>query len=119
MSTRKYKQIVSSINEVGLIEPLSVIQPDPKKSEFLLLDGHLRVLALKELGMEDDISEEEAAKAKDMFEKMQPAQAKNTQPKPEEKKELKKSSMNMQKKSHSTQSWYLIHGVIYKLQEQF
>jgi len=27
MSTRKYKQIVSSINEVGLIEPLSVIQP--------------------------------------------------------------------------------------------
>ena len=31
MSTRKYKQIVSSINEVGLIEPLSVIQPDRKK----------------------------------------------------------------------------------------
>ena len=52
MSTRKYKQVVSSIHEIGLIEPLSVIQPDPKKSEFLLLDGHLRVLALKELGME-------------------------------------------------------------------
>ena len=51
MSTRKYKQVVSSIHEIGLIEPLSVIQPDPKKSEFLLLDGHLRVLALKELGM--------------------------------------------------------------------
>jgi ParB-like chromosome segregation protein Spo0J len=51
MSTRKYKQIVSSINEVGLIEPLSVIQPDRKKSEYLVLDGHLRVLALKELGM--------------------------------------------------------------------
>ncbi|MGV0961468.1 MAG: plasmid partitioning protein RepB C-terminal domain-containing protein [Limnohabitans sp.] len=51
MSTRKYKQIVSSINEVGLIEPLSVIQPDRKKPEFLVLDGHLRVLALKELGM--------------------------------------------------------------------
>lgn len=50
MSTRKYKQIVSSINEVGLIEPLSVIQPDRKKPEYLL-DGHLRVLALKELGM--------------------------------------------------------------------
>lgn len=32
MSTRKYIQIVSSINEVGLIEPLSVIQPDPKKA---------------------------------------------------------------------------------------
>ncbi len=51
MSTRKYKQIVSSINEVGLIEPLSVIQPDRKKPEYLVLDGHLRVLALKELGM--------------------------------------------------------------------
>ena len=45
MSTRKYKQIVSSINEVGLIEPLSVIQPDRKKPEYLVLDGHLRVLA--------------------------------------------------------------------------
>jgi|AntAceMinimDraft_1070359.scaffolds.fasta_scaffold25854_3 ParB-like chromosome segregation protein Spo0J len=52
MSTRKYKQIVSSIHEIGLIEPLSVIQLDPKKSEFLLLDGHLRVLALKELGLD-------------------------------------------------------------------
>jgi ParB-like chromosome segregation protein Spo0J len=52
MSTRKYKQVVSSIHEIGLIEPLSIIQPDPKKSEFLLLDGHLRVLALKELGMQ-------------------------------------------------------------------
>jgi ParB-like chromosome segregation protein Spo0J len=51
MSTRKYKQIVSSINEVGLIEPLSFIQPDRKKPEHLVLDGHLRVLALKELGM--------------------------------------------------------------------
>ncbi len=51
MSTRKYKQIVSSINEVGLIEPLSVIQPDRNKPEYLVLDGHLRVLALKELGM--------------------------------------------------------------------
>jgi ParB-like chromosome segregation protein Spo0J len=50
MTTRKYKQIVSSIREIGLIEPLSVIQPDPSKPEFLLLDGHLRVLALKEIG---------------------------------------------------------------------
>jgi ParB-like chromosome segregation protein Spo0J len=51
MSTHKYKQVISSIHEIGMIEPLSVIQPDPKKSEFLLLGGHLRVLALKELGM--------------------------------------------------------------------
>jgi ParB-like chromosome segregation protein Spo0J len=36
---------------VGLIEPLSVIHPDRKKPEYLVLDGHLHVLALKELGM--------------------------------------------------------------------
>ena len=53
MSTRKYKQIVSSIKEIGLIEPLSVIQPDAAKPEFLLLDGHLRALALKELGVNE------------------------------------------------------------------
>ena len=53
MSTRKYRQIVSSIKEIGLIEPLSVIQPDPAKPEFLLLDGHLRALALKELGVDE------------------------------------------------------------------
>ena len=52
MSTRKYKQVVSSVIEIGLIEPLSVIQPDPAKSEYLVLDGHLRALALKELGIE-------------------------------------------------------------------
>ena len=53
MSTRKYKQVVSSIHEIGLIEPLSVIQHDPAKSEFILLDGHLRVLALKDLGVHE------------------------------------------------------------------
>ena len=42
MSTRKYKQVVSSIHEISLIEPLSVIQHDPAKPEFILLDGHLR-----------------------------------------------------------------------------
>ena len=50
MSTRKYRQIVSSIREIGLIEPPSVLQPDPDKSEYTLLDGHLRVLAFRELG---------------------------------------------------------------------
>lgn len=50
MTTRKFRQIVSSIREIGLIEPLSVIKPDPKAPGFLLLDGNLRVLALKELG---------------------------------------------------------------------
>ena len=52
IGSRKYKQLVSSIEEIGLIEPLSVIQPDPAKPEFLLLDGHLRALALKSLGLD-------------------------------------------------------------------
>lgn len=50
MSSRKYQQIKASIQEVGLIEPLSVIRPDIFKEEYLLLDGHMRVLVLKELG---------------------------------------------------------------------
>ena len=53
MSPRKYKQIVPSIHEIGLIEPLAVIQPYANKSEYLLLDGHLRVLAFKELGLNE------------------------------------------------------------------
>ena len=52
MTTRKFRQIVSSICEIGLIEPLSVIKPDENASGFLLLDGNLRVLALKELGQD-------------------------------------------------------------------
>ena len=52
MSTRKFKQILSSIREIGLIEPLSVIKPDPDAPGFVLLDGNLRVLALKELGQD-------------------------------------------------------------------
>lgn len=52
MTTRKFRQIVSSIREIGLIEPLSVIKLDPEQKGFLLLDGNLRVLALKELGQE-------------------------------------------------------------------
>ena len=49
MTTRKFKQIVASIREIGLIEPLSVIRPLEGADGFLLLDGNLRVLALKEL----------------------------------------------------------------------
>ena len=53
MSTRKYKQVFYSIHEIGLIEPLSVTQHEPAKSKFILLDGHLRVPALKDLGMHE------------------------------------------------------------------
>ncbi len=53
MSARKYKQVVSSIHEIGLIKLLPVIQCDPAKPEFILLDDHLRVLALKDLGVHE------------------------------------------------------------------
>ncbi|MDD2966968.1 MAG: plasmid partitioning protein RepB C-terminal domain-containing protein [Desulfovibrionaceae bacterium] len=46
---RKYSQIISSLREVGLIEPPVVALCNNKK-EYLLLDGHLRIMALKELG---------------------------------------------------------------------
>ena len=49
-SSLKYMQILASIKEVGLIEPPAVV-PDPnKQNHFLLLDGHLRIEALKDLG---------------------------------------------------------------------
>ncbi len=58
---QKYQQVVASVREVGIIEPI-VIHPEQKEKErrgkpkdpsgeiYMILDGHLRVLALKELG---------------------------------------------------------------------
>ena len=49
-SSHKYRQIAASIREVGLVEP-PVVARDPKQPEaFLLLDGHLRIEILKEMG---------------------------------------------------------------------
>lgn len=46
----KFRQIVSSIQSVGVIEPLSVSLADAAEGQYLLLDGHVRILALHELG---------------------------------------------------------------------
>jgi hypothetical protein len=52
LSTRqssKYLQIVASIREIGIIEPL-VVSPEAESSNrYILLDGHLRLEALKDL----------------------------------------------------------------------
>jgi len=48
---RKYAQVLSSIREVGLIEA-PVVAPFKKGKGYLLLDGHLRIMALKELAVE-------------------------------------------------------------------
>jgi len=46
----KYVQIVASIGEIGIVEP-PVVTPDRKdKGKYLLLDGHLRIEALKDRG---------------------------------------------------------------------
>lgn len=46
----KYNQIVTSIREVGIIEP-PVVSPDRGvRGKYLLLDGHLRVEVLKDMG---------------------------------------------------------------------
>ncbi len=47
-SSHKYRQIASSIAEIGLVEP-PVVCPD-KQGSYLLLDGHLRLEVLKDLG---------------------------------------------------------------------
>jgi hypothetical protein len=46
----KYKAVVSSIREVGVIEPLIVHPQRGSRGAYLLLDGHMRLKALQELG---------------------------------------------------------------------
>src|SRR5580693_2904362 len=46
--TQKYQQVLASVREIGVIEPLIVF---PQKDEsYLLLDGHIRLEVLKQLG---------------------------------------------------------------------
>lgn len=47
---RRYSEIVSTIREIGLVEPLMVYPDKGKSGNFLLTDGHLRLAACKELG---------------------------------------------------------------------
>ena len=49
-TSRKYIQIRASIEEVGLIEPLSVAAVDASSGQHLLLDGHVRLVALRDIG---------------------------------------------------------------------
>jgi hypothetical protein len=48
--TSRYQRIVASIKVVGIVEPLIVYPQNKRKGEYLLLDGHFRLEALKELG---------------------------------------------------------------------
>ena len=50
-TTRKFKQILASVEAIGLIEPLSVGKPNGA-GQHILLDGHTRLVAMKQLGFD-------------------------------------------------------------------
>src|SRR5437016_4791185 len=49
-TTSKYVQILSSVREVGIIEPLAVFPQNGTAGKYLLLDGQVRLEVLKDLG---------------------------------------------------------------------
>jgi hypothetical protein len=49
-ASQKYQQILSSVREVGIIEPLIVFPQDGKTDIYLLLDGHVRLEVLRQIG---------------------------------------------------------------------
>lgn len=48
--TSKYAQIVASIDQIGIVEPPVVARDRNDRGKYLLLDGHLRIEALKDRG---------------------------------------------------------------------
>jgi hypothetical protein len=48
--TPKYIQIAASIQEVGIIEPPVVVRDPGERGKYLLLDGHIRISILKDMG---------------------------------------------------------------------
>lgn len=51
--TPKYAQIAAAIREVGIVEPPVVARDCSDSSKYLLLDGHLRIDVLKDMGEAD------------------------------------------------------------------
>jgi hypothetical protein len=49
-TSHKYEQILASILEIGLVEPPVIARIPGNPDNYLLLDGHLRVEILKDLG---------------------------------------------------------------------
>ena len=50
IGTQKYQQVLSSVLEVGVIEPLIVFPQEGDSNSFALLDGHIRLAVLKQIG---------------------------------------------------------------------
>ena len=53
--TKKYHQIAASIREVGIVENLIVYPENGETENYLLLDGHVRLEVLKELGEKEAV----------------------------------------------------------------
>src|SRR5712692_2415514 len=51
--TPKYAQIISSVREVGIVEPPVVARGRRERGKYLLLDGHLRIEVLRDMGETD------------------------------------------------------------------
>lgn len=51
-SSKKYRQIAASIKEVGLVEPPVISRNPDQEDSWLLLDGHMRIQVLKDLGVD-------------------------------------------------------------------
>ena len=49
-NTPKYERIAKSVSEIGIIEPLVVAPLSKRDGRYLLLDGHVRLVALLDLG---------------------------------------------------------------------
>ncbi|WP_175867545.1 plasmid partitioning protein RepB C-terminal domain-containing protein [Burkholderia contaminans] len=49
--TKKYRQILESIKAIGLVEPVVVRQHPAEAGAYLIIDGHLRVEALRACGV--------------------------------------------------------------------
>jgi len=52
-ATIKYQQILASVEEVGLVEAPVVTRSAKQPDQYFLVDGHLRLVAIRELGWTD------------------------------------------------------------------
>jgi hypothetical protein len=50
--TAKYCRIAASVREVGIVEPLVVYPQENGTTQYILLDGHIRLEILKEIGQD-------------------------------------------------------------------
>ena len=49
---RKFRQIAAAVREIGIVQPPMVARRSDGKHKYLLLDGHLRIEILKDLGID-------------------------------------------------------------------